>query len=367
MNAILVLIIVIQLTIFSVFLFSRKSAQKTQHSLLASFFLCLAVNLFNMFCFYSAYMFYNYTHLLLIGAPFAFLYTPLFYLYVRSLTDEKFEFKIHYSLHAIPFALFALYLMFAFYFLSKDQKIDYIIHNSRGLSIVVLPLLNIQILVYLVAIIKHVKEYRERIKNIYSTIDKINYSWLQFMFYGFLTLWLADIVRYFTFLLEPYQLRIVESFFFVGFLALSYLILYKALTQPEIFKAEEEFYPKKKKSLSDSVSRKYIDQLTSYMENEKPFLDSSLTLFSLAEKTLIPVRSLSEAINNSLDQNFYDFINSYRINEAKKLLEESSRNNKTILEILYEVGFGTKSSFNQAFKKHTGKTPSQYKKQHQAG
>jgi AraC-like DNA-binding protein len=308
-------------------------------------------------------MFYNYTHLLLIGAPFAFLYTPLFYFYVRSLTDEKFEFKVVDLLHALPFAFFTLYLMSAFYFLSAEEKRHFIISDSWWLTVVGLCLLNIQIVIYLTAIFRCVKNYRNKIKNIYSSIDKINYSWLQFIFYGFLTLWLADIIRYFTFLLGPYQLRLVESIFFMGFLVLSYLIIYKVLTQPEIFKADEEFTQKKKKSLSDSVNQKYVEQLTAYMENEKPFLDSSLTLFNLAEKTSIPARSISEVINNSLNQNFYDFINSYRIKEAQTLLEDSSTGKKTILEILYEVGFGTKSSFNQAFKKHTGKTPSQYKRQ----
>jgi AraC-like DNA-binding protein len=363
MNAILILIIVIQLTLFSLFLFSRKSSNKVSHFLLGSFFLCLAINLFNIYCFYSKELFYNYTHLLLIGAPFAFLYTPLFYFYVKSLTDEKFKLGIKDLYHIIPFTVFTLYLMIVFYFNSSQYKIEYIMTTGRQLPIVLLPVLNVQIIIYTIIIIKLIINYRARIKNIYSAIEKINYSWLVFIAYGFIMLWLADIVRFFTFLLKPYQLQLVESFFFTGFLLLSYLILYKALTQPEIFRTDIDFPQKKKKSLSDPVNQQYLNQLLSFMESEKPFLNSSLTLFDLSEKISIPTRSISEVINNSLNQNFYDFINSYRIKEAQKLLEESSQSNKTILEILYEAGFGTKSSFNQAFKKHTGKTPSQFKRQ----
>ncbi|MBN1397426.1 MAG: AraC family transcriptional regulator, partial [Bacteroidetes bacterium] len=75
-------------------------------------------------------------------------------------------------------------------------------------------------------------------------------------------------------------------------------------------------------------------------------------------------RALSEIINNSLNQNFYDFINSYRIKESKLMLEDKENKRKTVLEILYAVGYNSKSSFNVAFKKHTGMTPSQFKKMH---
>ena len=97
------------------------------------------------------------------------------------------------------------------------------------------------------------------------------------------------------------------------------------------------------------------------METEKPFLIPELTLNQLAEKVSIPPRSLSEVINSIFHQNFFDYINSYRIQEAKQLLMNSN-DNKTILYILLEVGFNNKSVFNNAFKKHTGMTPTQWKK-----
>jgi AraC-like DNA-binding protein len=82
----------------------------------------------------------------------------------------------------------------------------------------------------------------------------------------------------------------------------------------------------------------------------------------MADDLQIPVRDLSLLINHKLDQHFFDFINSFRIEKAKKILEDSSKNKTTVLEILYEVGFNSKSSFNTAFKKHVGLTPTQYRK-----
>jgi AraC-like DNA-binding protein len=82
----------------------------------------------------------------------------------------------------------------------------------------------------------------------------------------------------------------------------------------------------------------------------------------MADDLQIPVRDLSLLINHKLDQHFFDFINSFRIEKAKKILEDPSKNKTTVLEILYEVGFNSKSSFNTAFKKHVGLTPTQYRK-----
>ena len=101
------------------------------------------------------------------------------------------------------------------------------------------------------------------------------------------------------------------------------------------------------------------------MDEKKPYLIPSITLNELAEKAEIPPRSLSYIINNSLNQTFFDFINRYRVSEAQRLLSDSASNIKTILDILYEVGFNSKSVFNTAFKKHTYMTPSNYRKKHQ--
>ena len=98
------------------------------------------------------------------------------------------------------------------------------------------------------------------------------------------------------------------------------------------------------------------------MEQQKPYRDASLTLVSMAQKLSISVAYLSQIINKSFNQNFNDFINSYRIKESKELLLNPSDGRKNILQIAYEVGFNSKTTFNSAFKKFTGVTPSEFKK-----
>jgi AraC-like DNA-binding protein len=148
--------------------------------------------------------------------------------------------------------------------------------------------------------------------------------------------------------------------------------LYKALNYPELFRNIDSKLKlvstiiSEEKNTNDEVSdeNKYHEELLklkSFMMEEKPFLNPSLTIQDIAKEVEIPVRDLSVLINHQLGQHFYDFVNIYRIEYAKDILKDSTKNKVTILEILYEVGFNSKSSFNTAFKKHTGNTPTEYR------
>ena len=104
-----------------------------------------------------------------------------------------------------------------------------------------------------------------------------------------------------------------------------------------------------------------ILMLKQYMADQKPYLDPSLTIQELANQINIPVRDLSVLINHHMDQHFFDFVNEYRIQKAMNILKDHSKDDLTILEILYEVGFNSKSSFNTSFKKYTRLTPTEYR------
>ena len=103
-----------------------------------------------------------------------------------------------------------------------------------------------------------------------------------------------------------------------------------------------------------------LKNLLQFMETEKPYLDDKLTLQKLAAQFNLPEKQLSLLINQHTGKHFFDFINEFRINDAKTLLKEQSQ--LTVLEVLYEVGFNSKSSFYTAFKKETNLTPTDYRK-----
>ena len=150
-------------------------------------------------------------------------------------------------------------------------------------------------------------------------------------------------------------------------------VLLRALQKPETFALiNEQDIPALKNQLRYSGStlrpednKRIVDELQEHMKTKKPYLEPELTLEQLAVRLSLRPKILSQVINESLGQNFFDFVNRYRIEDAKKLLANPPDKKMTVLEVLYEVGFNSKSSFNTLFKKNTGLTPSEYKRKHQ--
>nr|WP_319269852.1 helix-turn-helix domain-containing protein [uncultured Draconibacterium sp.] len=214
-------------------------------------------------------------------------------------------------------------------------------------------------------------------------MEKRNYRWilqLTFVFVYFIVAAFFDnIIRFF--IDEALSKKLVYVMNPINILFLLWVI-YKAMSQPYLFNGVDTNEKLLKDLLEDSVIRKRKEKeshlseetseennllktkLDNYMQNTEVFLNPSLTIFDLAKSLEISVRDLSSFINNELDKHFFDFVNEYRIEKAKRILSDSEKKDFTILEILYEVGFNSKSSFNTAFKKHTGTTPTEYRKKH---
>lgn len=144
----------------------------------------------------------------------------------------------------------------------------------------------------------------------------------------------------------------------IGFIVLLGLGLH-LLRVRQLIARERKKYEKVR--LTSESAEKYLKKLLHFMETEKPYLDPDICLHKLSEEMMIPHHYLSQVINSRLNRNFYDFINNYRIEEAKKILT-NSKNHLTIIEVAFEVGFNSKSAFNRAFKKNVNMTPSDFKK-----
>jgi len=153
-------------------------------------------------------------------------------------------------------------------------------------------------------------------------------------------------------------------------LSITIFFVLKALYQPELFKGVNiNLKPIKSgienKSIKGEISQddqKTLEKIRLFMVQEKPFLDPELTLQKLAVQIEIPEKELSLLINHQLNKHFFDFVNEYRIKEAKKMLQDPAQKKRTVLEILYSVGFNSKSSFYTAFKKETNQTPTALRK-----
>jgi len=353
-----------QLLIFIFFLF-RKKSNRQSNRILAFFLFAQLLIIYD----YESFSLKNYLiilspHIFFIGTSFIFLAAPVFYLYVKSLAFTDFRLQKKSLLHALPFLFASLIFVFYFHIHSSGMK-RVILQNggflSRDFWIIYNCVLLTQILIYFVVDLNILKNYRRLIRQKYSSVNNINLSWLSFILYAFIIAWISSVIvflseNYFWSFLEP----LVFLNFFAFFLFFNY-IFYKGLTHPEIFSGIEEKPKYVSSKLTQPDAGNYLLRLNEYMEKEKPFLNPDITLKELSAEISIPARYLSQIINEYIQLNFYDYISKYRIEEAKKLLAGNS-GNKTVLEILYEVGFNSKSSFNTAFKKYTGTTPSRFKK-----
>lgn len=134
------------------------------------------------------------------------------------------------------------------------------------------------------------------------------------------------------------------------------------LQHPEMYDEEKD---DRQKYLSPIIPSEKIDfylkRLFVLMDEEKSYRDSELSLSVLAEKLGLTGHQLSELLNDKLKQNFNDFINSYRVEEAKKLLVDPKFADYKVFTIAMEVGFNTKATFNTAFKKFTAMTPTEFR------
>ena len=362
---IILFVLFFQILSLTPFLLFNNQKKGLSNKILALFLFSKALCISNFISFrLFPYTLEYFPHAFFFGSSFTVLWGPGIYFYTKSLVNINFKFKRKDFVHLIPFAAHFLYLLFVFHLNSAATKRELVLSQAvfSPLSAqTILGLIHLIIFFYLLASLKVIIDYRFKIKNSFSSIERINLSWMVFVLAGFSVKWSADVWMYFNGIFGlsqelPLVISRLALFLFVN------IVIYKGLKQPEIFSGILEVHPAKKPFLSKSLEEQYLEKLSTYMEEKKPYLNPDITLMDLAEQALIPYRALSEVINNRLKQNFYDFINSYRIHESKKLLSEKSDRFKTILEVLYEVGYNSKSSFNNAFKKFTGMTPTEYRR-----
>ncbi len=294
-----------------------------------------------------------------------FLFGPLFYFYVLALVKKEFRFGKISLLHFLPFILVILLNIYRCIAHPRSELLHKNIQLFGNVYRIILVIQIIHIFIYIYFIKKILKEHELKIKSTLSSIENINLKWLNLTVILFRTIFglvgIFLILYYAGLNIDEYFNSIIPVLVSITILGLGYW----GFRQPIIFPYETDNKKSKKyewSTLSDEQADLYLNKLKLAMNQEKPYLESSLTLQRLADMTGISPHHVSQIINERMNQNFFDFINYYRIKEAKRLLVDPRGELLTILAIAEEVGFNSKSSFNTAFKKATGMTPTEYKK-----
>ncbi|MEO8253048.1 MAG: AraC family transcriptional regulator [Flavobacterium sp.] len=362
------------------FLYTVKTENKLANRLFAWFFIVSAIDLSGFFV--LEYIQEN-LDLVFFRWTICLLAMPLFYLYVLAVCYSDFRLKWKHLFHLLPIVVVNLSFIPRLYLVDIANK-EFLnsIEQTPELYFIQI-LIEFQYVFYIVNAFLILKKYKEIYLENYANPSSLTYKYLfqitTVFFVANCLVALKNILRYSDFRQIFLWLNVV-----VGTVALfitCWLVL-KALNHPELFrginsklKLTKDILPETDNNLMEvnehhnEVINEQILTLKKYMVEKEPFLDPALTIQQLANQIEIPVRDLSVLINHKMDQHFFDFVNEYRIQKAMSILKNPSKSDLTILEILYEVGFNSKSSFNTSFKKYTSLTPTAYrntliKKQH---
>ena len=321
-------------------------------------------------------------HFIGIDFPLAFLYGPLLYLYARMLSRGEHTFRRSYLWHFLPFGLVLVGLI-PFFLQSGAEKLAFARGASGGMLAEVLQIVThvkiVHALLYVGVIFPLLGRHRRRMRETRSSVERVNLVWLRNLILGCVGLATMAAVLYLLSLqsdvpvigLDPSS--VYDDVMLLGLAILIYAIGYMGLRQPEIFDGRSfalapavreqvaEKVPYSRSGLDTGTAQQIEAQLLEVMEREKLYRRGDLTLQDLAIATGISGHNLTEVINTRLGQNFYDFVNGYRVRDVRERLTDPEFSHLTLLAIGMEAGFNSKSSFNAVFKKHTSMTPSEYR------
>ena len=297
---------------------------------------------------------------------------PSIYLYNCFILQKK-KWSLITFFHYIPL-LIALVFNHRSLLLGKTSKIAYVQRYYEGEMtfswgvFIYFGIIFLHLGIYLILSGNVLSKNIIRIKALKASAEIIKLSWLKMIFRIFSLSIIAFLVVYAFWSVESSYSVQIESF--LQFVLCSFILIsgYFNIKNSNFFNSLEKLPNKKQKyktsKVTPSLAIQYKNQLLEEMEINKYYLDADLTLPKLAEHLKIPQHQLSQVINQELNSNFFDFINSYRLEEVKKRLLGLEMKQLTILGIALECGFNNKGSFNRIFKNATGLTPSAYIKKH---
>ncbi len=383
----------VQAVFLAVLIFGKKNKAIADY-VLAFWMIFIGLHLLFEY-FNSNELYLQFPHLAGVSFCFPILQGPFMFVYIAILIDERETFKKSYFGHAVLFLLSAIYLIFDFYSLSGPEKISY--YNELSMSFPlpykIIGFLNVCVgPAYIIWSLVLLRKHRKNIANQFSYSEQINLDWLKYIIAGLGFVWaivlLTNIaegyIKGIPYILGDSLIYVSTTVmvFFLGYFGFKQSIIFTDVSlesariaikkhtdqvptksqtiKVESYRQQAEKY--KHSGLKPVDAETYIDRLLEYMKNEKPYLESKLSLKQLADQIDLTTNHLSQIINEILGKNFFDFINEYRVEEVKYCMADPNFRNFTLLAIAYECGFNSKSSFNNIFKKYTNLTPSEYLK-----
>jgi AraC-like DNA-binding protein len=387
-----ILIGVLQGAVLAPVLWARR-ANRLANRILAALVAAVALMLL-LVALEARFALHGHPHLLGLTAPLPFLFGPLLYLYAVALTRPMVRLDPRAIVHALPFAADALFMMQVFYLKGGDEKVA-IVRSLRADTVpislhVVNTLQVVQAAVYLVLTWRALERYRTKMQGYFSDLARIDLTWLKALVLGNAAVWsvvlLQLVIRW-----AGGAWSALGPVVSLGSALVISLIGYVSLWQPELVQkasaanvAEPDApkesdppaptpvpggaaplrspLPKYQRNRIDDVEAEVlVRRLQALMTEKKLFRDSALTLPTLADEMRITPHMLSQVLNVRVGKSFFDFVNAYRIEAVKSALADPASSGRGVLELAFEAGFNSMSTFNSFFKKHTGMTPTEFR------
>ena len=297
---------------------------------------------------------------------FVLLLGPGLYLFTKSVLNADFKFMKIYWFHIIPFIASLLYIQLNYQklsFSSKIEVLDQAINNPPSIIGVITIIIFGLLSVYLFFSFREIKLFNTKLNMEFADLENKNVVWLSNILISFFLIFvfsfIQNILRYYT----PHLWNATILFSLVIYIYLGSRLLFKFMEYQVPVLPAESADKKKGKTVEEIKKLKEVaDLIHNEIETEKHFLDPDLSLHVLAEKLNLKPVLISQSLNQVVKRNFFDYINKHRIEYACFLLKTYSSKEKNVTEVMYESGFNSKSSFNTAFKKYLGITPTSYKK-----
>jgi len=307
------------------------------------------------------------------------LYIPILYLYIKNIEDPG-KFKNFKNLkHFLPAILYFAFLSPLFietntikeFNLLKIEIDNYIIAYYKIVIIVFFDIiLKIQAIWYFWLIYKTITIYNHKLENDFSDLKNKKLNWIKRLFIFIIVLcFIFYLVYYFVDLSEASNELFQRSIYLLLIIILGVNGLRQIEPYQEINQKTLDLLPTtsnigsyKTEQISKETKTEMTNQLEDILVNKKLYINTDLQLTDIAAELNTTKNRISLILNEELGTNFYNYINSKRIEEAKALLVDSKYNVLTIEAIAQKSGFKSKTSFNNHFKLITGTTPSEYRK-----
>ncbi len=302
------------------------------------------------------------------------------FLYVKYMSRKAPAFQKADLWHFLP-ALLAFFALIPFFIMPAAGKIGLMTSPPTAYFRTVHSLIDnvaiIQGVVYVILSLRYINSYHKQVKDDFSNIDHLTMYWLRNLMVLIFIIWffgsLGDKL-YASKLIRDYYFDFL--FFFVG--GSIYVISFYLFVKRELFVTphfprpsssvvfdtpvtEEPEEGKKNILLEDNYCEEVIRKLVHAMEVDKMYLNQNLSLNDVSDAIGIPRYHISLVLNKKLNNTFFDYINRYRVEEVKRMIQTPGSEKLTLLAISFEAGFNSKATFNRSFKKCENVTPQQYK------